>query len=411
MQNPEAVKVLVLTFNRTLAGYVRSLAEQQISGSLNVDLDITTFGQWAMSTLGRPLVMHDEARIELHRLAARLGALSADYIVKEVEYLLGRFEPEHLENYIAAERTGRGPLPRVNRALRRRILDEVVGPYKSWLHSRSAFDWNDIAVEMAGHTPSLDYDVVIVDETQDFSANQLRAVRRHLREEHAVTFVIDTVQRIYARGFSWAEAGFDVRPERIHVLRANHRNTSQIAAFAAGILKGISVEGDGALPNLTAATSTGPLPIVLRGLYSRQANWAVNYIVNNIDLTQDSVAFLKPQAGAWFNTIKGALASNGLSFEDITRQPDWPNGPENIALSTFHSAKGLEFDHVFILGFNNENTPYAGEDQDDQVFVLRRLLAVAVARARRTVVVGYKPGEESRLVEYFEPGTFVEISI
>ena len=93
---------------------------------------------------------------------------------------------------------------------------------------------------------------------------------------------------------------------------------------------------------------------------------------------------------------------------DITREEEWPEGPENVALSTFHSAKGLEFDYVFILGFNDENMPHADAEMDDEVFVLRRLLAVAVARARKAVIVGYKPGEESRLVQYFSPGTFVQ---
>lgn len=77
-----------------------------------------------------------------------------------------------------------------------------------------------------------------------------------------------------------------------------------------------------------------------------------------------------------------------------------------MALSTFHSAKGLEFDHVFILGLSHDATTHGDAAVDDQITVLRRLLAVAVARARTTVVVGYKQAERSRLVEYFVPGTF-----
>jgi superfamily I DNA/RNA helicase len=130
-----------------------------------------------------------------------------------------------------------------------------------------------------------------------------------------------------------------------------------------------------------------------------------------VDLSNDSVAFLKPKAGSWFNQIRALLLANGLSFVEITREAEWPEGAENIALSTFHSAKGLEFDYVFILGFNDENTPYADAEVDDEVFVLRRLLAVAVARARKAVIVGYKPGEESRLVQYFAQDTFVQEDI
>jgi len=82
-----------------------------------------------------------------------------------------------------------------------------------------------------------------------------------------------------------------------------------------------------------------------------------------------------------------------------------------VALCTFHSAKGLEFDHVFILGLNNETTPHGEEEQNDQLWVLRRLLAVAVGRARKHVVVGYKDGEQSELVRFFEADTFEQVDL
>lgn len=405
------VRVLVLTYNRTLAGYVRSLAEHQISADLAVNLEIETFGRWAMSALGFPNVDERGARTRLTRLAKSLGSLTPDYIVKETEYLLGRFEPEKLSRYLTVERTGRGTLPRVERSLRRRILSEVVEPYMDWLQQEGVLDWNSVAVRMTRDVAPIGYNVVIVDESQDFSANQLRAIKRHLSSDHAITFVIDTAQRIYARGFTWVEAGYDVRPERVHVLRTNHRNTVEIASFAAGILNGIGIEGDGVLPNLESAVSHGPVPTVLRGRYAQQAEWAIDFIRRRVDLTQMSVAFLKPQGGGWFGQIRSMLRANGISFVDITREPDWPEGPENVALCTFHSAKGLEFDYVFILGFNDQNTLHPDAELDDEVFVLRRLLAVAVARARRAVVVGYKPGEESRLVGYFAPGTFTQVDV
>ena len=407
----EPVRVLVLTFNRTLAGYVKTLAETQISPGANVRLEIDTFGRWAMSALAFPDVPTRRVRNKLRQLAGVIPELSPDYVVKEVDYLLGRFEPENLEAYIAAERTGRGAIPRVDRTVRRRLLDAVVYPYLAWLNDEAIADWNTVAVRMARDVDPIGYDVVIVDESQDFSANQLRAIQRHLAVDHAVTFVIDTVQRIYARGFTWVEAGVDVRPERVHTLRANHRNTVEIAAFAASILNGITPEADGVLPNLAAATSRGPRPRVLRGLYNRQLEWVLDYIDENVDLTKDSVAFLKPQGGKWFDAVKAGLDRRGLRYSELTREADWPEGDENVALSTFHSAKGLEFDYVFIIGFNEENTPYPDEQVDDEVFVLRRLLAVAVARARHEVIVGYKPGEQSRLTQYFGAGTYDEIGV
>lgn len=411
-QHQRPVKVLVLTFNRTLAGYVKSLAEHQVEGDPNVCIEIETFSRWAISHLGWPTVVNrEEANAFLHRAATQLGVLAPNYIVKEAEYIMGRFEPEKLEDYIEAERTGRGILPRVDQRLRRRILESVVYPYMEWLDQQSTMDWNGVATLMSRLEVGLNYDIVIADESQDFSSNQLRAVRRHLAGNHAVTFVIDTVQRVYARAFIWSEAGFDIRPERYHTLIANYRNTMEVATFAAGILRGINVDSDGALPNLSSSITHGPKPLILKGLYQSQVKWAIDFIKEKVNLNSDSVAFLKPLGGGWFNYLADQLRTNKLAYADITREQEWPDGGENIALSTFHSAKGLEFDYVFILGLSDRNTAHTEEDRDDQVVVLRRLLAIAIARARKTVVLGYKPGEESRLIGYFLPGTYDEVSV
>ncbi|HBO2745112.1 UvrD-helicase domain-containing protein [Pseudomonas aeruginosa] len=403
------IKILVLTFNRTLAGYIRELAEHQVPDYI-IDLEIDTFSRWAINKLGYDLGNQAAAQQMLSILAQQIQSLSTDYVLKECDYILGRFEPENLELYLTTERTGRGALPRVPHAVRQQILDQVIRPYHSWLEANETIDWNQLAVCMARDIPSLGYDIVIVDESQDFSANQLRAIKHHLAENHTITFVIDTVQRIYARGFTWTEVGFDVR-SRTYTLRNNHRNTIEIAAFASGILNGIGVEGDGALPNLHAASVHGDLPLVLRGRYSNQLSWAINYIRRNIDLSTESVAFLKPQGGGWFNVIHQTLDNYGIEYASITRERDWPEDPINVATCSFHSAKGLEFDYVFILGFNQENTNFLEEERDDQILVLRRLLAVAVARARKAVFLGYKPGEESRLTQFFAPGTFREENV
>ena len=408
----DPVRILVLTFNRTLSGYIRSLVDDQVSGFRNTIVEVETFARWAIAHLSYPDIVSDEERYaKIRELAAPLAPPSASYLVKEVEYLLGRFLPEDLEQYVTADRAGRGAEPRVERTLRRRILAEVIKPYKEWLLERDEWDWNDVAVAMGRADQRLQYDIIIVDESQDFSANQLRALHRHVAPEHAVTFVIDTIQRIYARGFTWAECGFDMRAARYHSLRENHRNTVEIAAFAAGILTGVTAEADGALPDLSAAKRHGPKPKVLKGLYRDQLDWAIEFLTDEVDLENESVAFLKPEGGGFFRFTRQKLSRASLPHVDITRQSEWPEGAENIALSTFHSAKGLEFDHVMILGLSQINTNHGDVSVDDQLAVLRRLLAVAVARARQTVILGYKPGEESRLVHFFAAGTFDEVDV
>lgn len=406
------VRIVVLTFNRTLKGYVRALVDDQVTGLKNTTVSIDTFGHWSMKHLGFPKVVADSAREQkIRELAKALPALSPTYVVGEVDYVLGRFQTANLNDYLAAERTGRGIEPRVERTMRRRILDEVIAPYRAWLSSSESIDWNDLALLMARSTSPLKYDVAIVDECQDFSANQLRAVRHHLSNEYAVTFVTDTVQRIYARGYAWSELGFDMRGARYHTLKENHRNTVEIAAFAAGTLSGMAADADGALPDLNAATRHGRKPYVIRGKYSAQLSWVISNVLNQSKERGETVAFLKPRGGGFFEYLKVRLRASGIAFIDITREEEWPDGNENVALSTFHSAKGLEFDHVVILGLNHENTAHGDVSADDQLTVLRRLLAVAVARARISVTIGYKPGEESKLVSFFRAKTYEAVDL
>ena len=200
------VRVLLLTFNRTLSGYVRALAEEQVMATGH-EIEISTFARWSMRTLGIKVIQDKIAKKFLRNLARNFVGLDPFYIEKEVEYLLGRFEPEHLELYISKERTGRGTLPRVTAEMRRSILDDVVYPYIQHLTEKKWIDWNGLAVKMRRQVPCLEYDIIVVDESQDFSANQIRAINHHLAKDHAVPFVTDTAQRIYARGFTWVEAG------------------------------------------------------------------------------------------------------------------------------------------------------------------------------------------------------------
>ncbi|MBD9596943.1 AAA family ATPase [Ensifer sp. ENS05] len=403
------VRALVLTYNRTLCGYVEALAQQQASSGGGVELEVATFAQWAMRfTRNNDVIGRDAREYALAKLSAAHDLkLSSTFLASEVEYLRGRFSPDDYKSYLNTERTGRGISPRVEKSTREKILSVIDG-YNAELTAKRQVDWEDITAASA-NAASMGYQIIVVDEAQDFSANQIRALRNHLADDaHAFTLVVDTAQRLYPRGYTWKEAGIDAGQALFHRLSKNHRNTVEIAAFASGIVAGLKLDDDGTMPDLKMATSHGPKPSVLKGKYNKQLSAAIGYIKSNVDLTNETVAFLKPQGGGWFADIKDRLEAEGLPYEDITRERTWANNDVNIVLSTMHSAKGLEFDHVIILGLNQENTPHDEDADDDQHQVLRRLLAMAVARARKSVVIGYKPSEASGLVKYFVPTTINE---
>jgi DNA helicase IV len=61
----EPIKAVVLTFNRTLAGYVEHVANAQVQPFDNVQLEVETFARWAKNALGDPQLVSDAARREI----------------------------------------------------------------------------------------------------------------------------------------------------------------------------------------------------------------------------------------------------------------------------------------------------------------------------------------------------------
>jgi DNA helicase IV len=411
LQIDDPIRLLVITFNRTLRGYIADLANQQLAGKENLDLMVSTFANWAQTRLPNRKIIDDIARqAKLKELCHPLP-IDTQFLVGEVDYLLGRFPADQLQSYLPCSRDGRGAVPRVDRALRARILAEVVSAYIDWKQSQGKADWNDLANEIVKQPADTSYDIIVADESQDLSANEVRALLHCKADPSSVTFVLDAAQRIYPRGFAWREVGVDIQPSNSYRLKTNHRNTIEICKFAFPLLRGLDVGDDGTFPDFTSCQRTGPKPLVLKGKYSKQAEFAIRYIQKNVDLETESVAFLKPKGGQWFGEIRKMLSARGCPYVELTRLADWPTGSQNIATSTMNSAKGLEFDHVIILGLNAEVTEHQSDPKDESLDNLRRLLAMAITRARTSVLLGYKPSEASDLIEYLEPRTFEEVTL
>ncbi len=411
----EPVRVLVLTFNRTLQGYIDALARRAAPESDALELTVSTFSRWARSLTGAGDILggDESSRLLQPHLQAFSTSRQHEFFVDEVHYILGRFayscrrfEPESLSDYLGIRRAGRGSSPPVTRPTRERLIREVIPAYMEEKRKRGKIDWSDLAVLAADAESDLLYDVVVVDEAQDFSANQVRAILGHLQIGHSTTFVLDAIQRIYPQFFRWSEVGIGVRPETSYRLKENHRNTAAIATFASPLVDGLPLEDDGTLPDFLSCSRPGKKPRVVEGKYSAQVAVMLDRLERTADLRKESAALLQPRGGRWFDEARRQLRLRGIPYCELTRQNEWPTGPEQFALCTIHSAKGLEFDHVLLPGLSQKATPHGPDEGDADLERLRRMLAMAVGRARRSVMVGYKPGEESSLIRLLDPATY-----
>jgi DNA helicase-2/ATP-dependent DNA helicase PcrA len=95
-----------------------------------------------------------------------------------------------------------------------------------------------------------------------------------------------------------------------------------------------------------------------------------------------------------FTTLAEELRANGAKdlrtflreLEDRAEQNNPPTLP-GVVLSTLHAAKGLEWDHVFLIGINDGILPMG--EGSEAIEEERRLFYVGLTRARRTLRLSY----------------------
>jgi superfamily I DNA/RNA helicase len=251
-----------------------------------------------------------------------------------------------------------------------------------------------------------DVDILIIDEAQDFGANQLRAAFFHCNAEASVSIVMDTAQRIYTRGFTWLELG--VERVSTHHLQVNYRNTRQIASFAAAVLAGLKPDDEFSMPDFNSCKSSGELPTLIVANFSLQLT-SIRKLLTVARERDESVGFLYPYGGGWQRALREYLESEKIAYAEITREDEWPDGDEIVALSTIYSSKGLEFDHVVMLGLDSETLSLREEDGEDKSDRQRRLVAMAVGRARKSVTIGHAPGRRPAVLRAVPSELFHEV--
>ena len=105
--------------------------------------------------------------------------------------------------------------------------------------------------------------------------------------------------------------------------------------------------------------------------------------LNKIDNIREFIESLKD-----FESLEEFLEHVGLVMENITN-----TSKNTISLMTMHSAKGLEFDHVFLAGWEEGVFPSMRSIEELGKLGLeeeRRLAYVALTRARKNINITYR---------------------
>jgi DNA helicase-2/ATP-dependent DNA helicase PcrA len=82
-------------------------------------------------------------------------------------------------------------------------------------------------------------------------------------------------------------------------------------------------------------------------------------------------------------TTMEAFAKRLKELDTLTQKAKKIKDPQAVTLSTFHSAKGLEFDHVYMIDCHNGTIPSDEDSRDaEKLEEARRLFYVGMTRAR-----------------------------
>lgn len=262
-------------------------------------------------------------------------------------------------------------------------------------HFRLLADTVEKSIE-TGFIPGGQYMALLIDEAHDFEEAWLRLATRMVSPSTQSLLVLyDDAQSIYQkkrRQFSLASVGIQAQG-RTSILKLNYRNTAEILALASTCAQSLLQRGEAAqddpeaLPLVQPASAgrRGPMPVLISAKDPAEeaqllAERIAALVAEGVPLNDMAVLF---RAKYQMAPLEQALQRARIAFDSMNtrafRRFDWAT--PSVKLITLHSAKGLEFPHVFIGGL--QALPMKDETLDDAV----RLLYVGMTRATQQLTL------------------------
>ena len=403
-------KVLVLTYNKALATYITQMARvshdepvkamtfHQWGSSLiresgisnyRISDDKLSFVKWAKNTVkkyGSP----DFPATRAPRLSEEQALL--EFLSEEFAWIKNNVITSRAE-YLNIERTGRGNQIQITQSHRESIFD-VYEKYNEMMKSKRCIDFEDIALLIVQNSNKISSDKMtshfLVDEAQDLTPAQFRAIK--MMAVRSLTIAADKGQQIYSRHFTWKSVGIEIRGARSKLLGMTHRSTKQIIRLARSLQshdKQLMADED-FLP-AQEPENDGPKPELMISDHLKNELSIVTRKVKQLKnaFPEDSIAIIA-YSFERLNEFEDLLNQNGIGSIHIKSEEADFLVP-GVKLVTFHSSKGLEFDHVIVTGLQNGKLPYGimepGNDPEAFKATERKKLYVAMTRARLTLTL------------------------
>ena len=418
--------VCIFSFTKSLIKYVRSILETDDQDTTSIT--VINFHKWAYAFLRERGFWADNSVASNHSiesiLISGLTKLQSQYpdraIVnkplefykEEFAWLKGRRIIKK-QKYLDAKRTGRGTSDRVT-VQDKEPLWSLYRHYCQSMRERKEVDFDDFAMLVLAYIEKESafvppFSHIVVDEAQDLTTTQLLCITKLVNSAtNNLTIIADAAQRIYKSGFAWSDVGINIRGGRTVELKRNYRNTRQIAEAAISLLSHDPQYDD--FSEHVLPERQGPKPKLLHLPNGQQFTFLCEAL-QAIDLSKHSAVVLhrnRRGVSKLTNDLKSAtFIPINISAQDV--QYILPVG---LFTCTMSSAKGLEFDHVFLCDMNDDLIPYPSGFTDDSdelhISTERRLVYTCMTRARQTLHL-VSTGHPSRYLTEIEPATVEKV--
>lgn len=192
------------------------------------------------------------------------------------------------------------------------------------------------------------YDEIIIDEAQDVSLDLYQRIKKYADE---VSYGADDAQNVN-NGCSTAELISLFYNNEEYELAQNFRNSREILQFTRAVFPNLSIPSN----VLASSKETGVKPFVqVLGRYDFEQSAIENVleIIEEFPEATHNIGILVPsenQVKIYYN-----LLSSKVNISKYYSSMDNFESLERVHVTTFKSAKGLEFDSVIIPNFDSYN--------------------------------------------------------
>lgn len=316
----------------------------------------------------------------------------SEFFREEITFIQ-RFGYSDFNEYMAAERVGRG-----NTNLTRKNRKWIYSVYKEYIRLRREagrlYDYDDIAfytyVELLNDTSPRLYSHIIIDEGQDFSPMMIKSLVHATAEHGSFTFFGDVAQQIYGSRLSWRDSGIDTR--KIWRLDVNYRNPGTITAFAKDITQCQYWKSDSDMINPVDPIAEGPKPVLFE--FASTSN-EIEWIVKNAIMTGENAStVVLCRTRRDVAIFAKAFSKNKCDCTIIHKNTSDIRLRNHVYITTYHTAKGLEFNTVFLPFLSADRLPDPDMlrntvSEEDACSDELKLFYVAVTRSRFALYMSF----------------------